>query len=235
MVKLYGQRMELDEVEITLRRHLPDSVQSSADVVQPAGENEDPVLVAFLCIPAKLSGTNFQELKSHLQNKLTEALPAFMVPRIYIPVESMPYNSSRKLDRARLRQMVSSLTRSQLVEMLQAKDSDGQGISQDLNPMEVALQRLWVDVLLLDPKQVGPDSNFFALGGSSVAALHVTASAKREGIKISYPDLFRAPTLRSLARVVSRSSKGTEIHIPPLGLIEDAVRSAVISDAVMSG
>jgi len=234
MVKLYGQRMELDEVETMLRRNLPESIQSSADVVRPAGENEDPVLVAFLCIPAKLSGTNLQELKSHLQNKLAEALPGFMVPRIYFPVESMPYNSSRKLDRARLRQMVSSRTRSQLVEMLQAKDSDGQDMCQDLNPMEVALQKLWVDVLLLDLKQVGPDSNFFALGGSSVAALHVTAGAKRVGIKISYPDVFRAPTLRSLALVISRSSEGegAEIHTPPLGLIEDAVRRAVISDAV---
>jgi aryl carrier-like protein len=232
MIKLYGQRMELEEVETMLRRNLPESVQSSADVVRPTGENEEPVLVAFLCVPEEFLGSSLQELKTHLQSKLTEALPAFMVPKIYIPVESMPYNSSRKLDRARLRQMVSSLTRNQLIELLQSKESSPQGKSQYLSPIEMALQKLWVDALLLDPKQVGPDNNFFALGGSSVTALKVTAAAKKEGIKLSYPDLFRAPTLRSLARVVSRSSNGTDITMPPFGLIEDTVKGTVISDAI---
>lgn len=232
LIKLYGQRMELEEVETMLRRNLPDSVQSSADVVRPAGENEEPVLVAFLCVPETFSGASLQELKTHLQNKLMEALPAFMVPRIYIPVKSMPYNSSRKLDRTRLRQGVSSLTRSQLVELLQPKESAQQDKSQNLSPMEATLHKLWVEALLLDPKQVGPGDNFFSLGGSSITALNVTAAAKSEGIKISYPDLFRASTLRNLALVVSRSSNGTEVPVSRLGLIENTVRSAAISDAI---
>lgn len=232
MTKLYGQRMELDEVETMLRRNLPESVLSSADVIRPAGENEEPVLVAFLCVPGALSGTGRQELKTHLQNKLIEALPAFMVPRIYIPVKSMPYNSSRKLDRARLRQGVSGLTRSQLVELLQLKDSAQQDKSQNLSPMETTLHKLWVDALRLDPKQVGPDDNFFALGGSSITALNVIAAAKSEGLKVSYPDLFRAPTLRNLALVVSRSSNEIEVNISRFGLIENTARTAVISNAV---
>jgi amino acid adenylation domain-containing protein len=238
MVKLYGQRMELEEVETILRRNLPESIQSSADVIQPAGENEEPVLVAFLCVARGLGipGINdLQELKSHLQNKLAEELPAFMVPRIYIPVESMPYNSSRKLDRARLRQSVTSLSRSQLIELIQSKESTSQSqdVSHNLSPMELALQKLWVDALLLVPSQIGPDDNFFSLGASSITALNVTAAAKSKGISISYPDLFRSPTLRSLAQTVSYSldQKKTDVTIPRFSLIEKAVRRAVISDA----
>ncbi|KAF7592009.1 hypothetical protein BBP40_000789 [Aspergillus hancockii] len=240
MVKLYGQRMELEEVETILRRNLPEAVQSSADVIRPAGENEEPVLVAFLCIAKGLAVPgvkDLQELKSYLQNKLTEALPAFMVPRIYIPVEAMPYNSSRKLDRARLRQSVTSLTRSQLIELLQSSESTSQGqdVSHDLTPMELTLQKLWVDALLLDTTQIGPDDNFFSLGASSITALNVTAAAKSKGINISYPDLFRTPTLRSLAQTVSYSSdqQKKDVTIPRFGLIEKTVRQAVISDALV--
>ncbi len=232
MIKLYGQRMELEEVETMLRRNLPESVQCAADVIRPAGENEEPVLVAFLCVPEAFSGASLEELKTNLQSKLTEALPSFMVPRIYIPVKSMSYNSSRKLDRTRLRQGVSSLTRNQLVELLRPKESAHQGKVQNLSPMEARLHKLWVDALLLGPRQMSLDDNFFSLGGSSITALKVTAAAKREGIKILYADLFRAPTLRSLALVVSCSSNETEGIIPRLGLIENTVRTTVISDAI---
>ena len=232
LVKLYGQRMELAEVETVLRRYLPDSVQSSADVIRPAGVNEEPLLVAFLCSPNGFKDTSLQELKIHLQNKLTEVLPPFMIPRIFVPVESMPYNSSRKLDRGKLRQYVSSLTRSQLVELIQANSSPVQDEGQDLSHMELTLQKLWADALLLEARQVGPDDNFFSLGGSSVTALNVTAAAKLQGVKISYPDLFRAPRLRDLAQIVYISSNNTEVSISRFGLVESPVKAKVISDAV---
>ncbi|EED18482.1 nonribosomal peptide synthase, putative [Talaromyces stipitatus ATCC 10500] len=232
MVKLYGQRMELEEVETVLRRCLPEGVQASADIIRPAGENEEVILVAFFCVP-KNFGQDLHELKVYAQSKLADALPAFMVPRVYIPVDEMPYNSSRKLDRAKLRQMVSNLTRSQLVGLLQAKDPvPNHDISHGLSEMEADLQRLWASALFLEPNQIGPEDNFFALGGSSVTILKITAAAKSQGIAISYADIFRAPTLRSLSQVVSRAS-GSDTKIPPLSLIEDTVRESVISDAVV--
>lgn len=118
MAKLHGQRMKLGEVEVLLRRNLPDSVEAAMEVITPASTvygHPELVLVAFINSPKSQKDSAIKELQTHLQTALSKALPGFMVPRIYICLDSMPHNSSGKLDRARLRDSVSSLTIGKLV------------------------------------------------------------------------------------------------------------------------
>ncbi|KAF2839734.1 putative nonribosomal peptide synthase [Patellaria atrata CBS 101060] len=234
MVKLYGQRMELEEVEVTMRRHIPEGINCSADVITPAGDKEEPALVAFLSTPPHTPDFNFHDLRIHLQTKIAESLPGFMVPRIYIPMETLPYNSSRKLDRTKLRQYASSLTRGELVDLIKQPETEKkeENESETLTPVESELQQLWATALSLEPSQVRLDNNFFSLGGNSVHALKVTSRARDKGIIITHADLFRAPSLRALAKAAKTGSSSAETSTPPFSLIDDSVRSAVIADAV---
>ncbi|WP_172381946.1 non-ribosomal peptide synthetase [Streptomyces sp. MNP-20] len=63
---------------------------------------------------------------------------------------------------------------------------------------EAALAALWTRVLKADG--VGPDSNYFELGGTSIAGITVLRTAEeRFGARLTFADLHRNPTLRALA------------------------------------
>ncbi len=53
---------------------------------------------------------------------------------------------------------------------------------------------------VLGVERIGPDDNFFVLGGNSLLALEVVGQVRREyGVKILLRDFFSAPTIRTLA------------------------------------
>lgn len=60
------------------------------------------------------------------------------------------------------------------------------------------LAELFADVLGL--AAVGPDDDFFTLGGDSVVALTAVARARRSGVELGLEELYRARTPRRIAR-----------------------------------
>jgi hypothetical protein len=61
---------------------------------------------------------------------------------------------------------------------------------------------IWADVLGLDA--VGPDDDFFALGGNSLRAVRVAARiATAERLPATAQHLFTAPTVTRLARLLA--------------------------------
>lgn len=235
MVKLYGQRMELDEAETMLRRNLPQDFESSADVIKPAGENAEPTLVAFLNPPVGYDRSKLPELKLDLQEKLGQVLPAFMVPRIYIPVNAMPYNASRKLDRAKLRHTVASMSRKQLIELIPIRRLvPGAQRNQDLNATENELLELWADALSLELNSIGLHDNFFVLGGTSVIALRLVAKAKNRGLHFSYAKLFQSPTVHDLAKTVSPTGNTEGGSLRAFALLASQHRDVILDGNITS-
>ncbi|MFE2293873.1 amino acid adenylation domain-containing protein [Streptomyces sp. NPDC059452] len=58
-------------------------------------------------------------------------------------------------------------------------------------------------------RPVGPDTDFFAVGGDSLAAMAVLARIERdEGVSLTVADLFRAPTVRAFADRVAAATAG---------------------------
>ncbi|QFZ24605.1 type I polyketide synthase [Saccharothrix syringae] len=70
-----------------------------------------------------------------------------------------------------------------------------------LTPTERVLAEAFGAILGL--RRVGPDDNFVALGGDSMLAARVVAVVRAElGVRLGVRDLFRAPTVAGLARLV---------------------------------
>jgi amino acid adenylation domain-containing protein len=91
-VKLRGYRIELEELEFSLRSH-PRVVDCHATVLRD--HNDAPTLVAFL-ITSQAIG------KSDLDRHLARTLPDYMLPSRYEVVSSFPLNANGKLDRSAL-------------------------------------------------------------------------------------------------------------------------------------
>ncbi|KAB8364869.1 hypothetical protein FH972_024729 [Carpinus fangiana] len=218
MVKLRGQRMEIEEVEVLLRRNLPDEIQSSAAVVIPSGEVKDPVLVAFLCIPDENKFGTVSEIGVMLQRELAKAFPGFMVPKIYVPIPEMPYNASRKLDRSKLKHMASKMTLRELASFVRPRKANGD--RQELSKIQKTVRQLWADVLSVDSEHIGPKDNFFSLGGTSMAALKITAMGRERGIAFSYRDIFRTASLEELSEVTKSCTSTSDDIVKPFSLLD---------------
>lgn len=169
MVKVRGQRFEVEEVESVIRKSLGGSSQTAVDVVTSAEKDQDieanikskvpitgdvavdlvelhgsgPRLVAFLKCSEDLdldgntngecSGTlqsssvsdgKIRILIAQIRSCLIETLPGYMVPRIYIPLATLPMNSNGKLDRSKLKEYARNLSTSELFKYTESASSE---------------------------------------------------------------------------------------------------------------
>ena len=94
-IKLFGYRIELGDLEANLRA-LPEIVDAVVLPVRKAGKVES--LAAFVILSGEKTGTDFQ-VSAALKTKLSERLPAYMLPRKFIFLETFPMTPNGKADR----------------------------------------------------------------------------------------------------------------------------------------
>jgi natural product biosynthesis luciferase-like monooxygenase protein/amino acid adenylation domain-containing protein/FkbM family methyltransferase len=124
---------------------------------------------------------------SALRAWLHERLPDFMIPAAFVPLDALPLTPNGKIDRQAL--PVAEGRRPELDAAYVAPSS----------AVEERIAGIWQEVLGLD--RVGMHDNFFELGGNSLSLVQVRAalSSAFETSALSLVDLFRNPTVASLA------------------------------------
>ncbi len=178
-VKIRGFRIELGEIESVLNTHA--SVRESA-VFAMNGPDGEPRLVAWLVM--KGSASSPAKLRAHLLRKL----PDYMVPAVFVPVDRFPLTTNGKLDRAALPAPDSGTL------LAEAEDT----FVPPRPGTETDLASVWEGVL--GRNHLGRNSDFFALGGTSLNALTVLEKVHHGfGVKLPLGVLFDAPSLGGLA------------------------------------
>ena len=145
--------------------------------------------------PWSAYGTN--PLKGKLGNQLVplirqdieQYLPEYMVPSVYVLLDSLPLTPNGKVDRKAL--PVPGDVRASL----------GAEYTAPRTEMEQKLAQIWAQVLKLE--QVGVNDNFFDLGGHSLMATQVV-SRVREQLNVELPlsEMFGYPTVAELASAI---------------------------------
>ncbi|MCX4766086.1 amino acid adenylation domain-containing protein [Streptomyces sp. NBC_01275] len=184
-VKIRGHRVEPAEVVRGLLEH--PNVQQATVLA-----GDDPYgmrsLEAYLvCTPTKPS---LQEMRKYLLQRL----PEYMVPTKMSSVTEYPMTASGKLDVARLKQLASPLT------VMQQREA-----TRDL---ERLVGSVWASVLGVS--DIDPDSSFFDLGGTSLNLVQVHARLKLIADKVRLIDLYKYPSVASLAQYLSTVAGHTE-------------------------
>jgi amino acid adenylation domain-containing protein len=216
-VKIYGQRIEIGEVEDHLKKALlPRSIDLAVETAILPGENERKQLVAFLCMEDDIDEDDtelgtltaptkelLREITSHLNGKLFKTLPFYMIPSRYIPLKSMPRTLAGKVDRRRLQQMLRSLTLQQLLVYSMEDEQKPQPESE----MEKRLQAIWANLLILDPENIGVHDSFLKLGGDSFTAIKLASALRDCGINLGVSDIFQNPQLSEMAKIAGHQVK----------------------------
>ncbi|EKJ77415.1 hypothetical protein NXS19_010667 [Fusarium pseudograminearum] len=210
--KIRGQRIELGEIEHQFKAALPSS-HVVAEVVTIGSRT---MLAAFVELSTaednagiepsvcadSLSIRTAQAARLGATPALSAALPVYMVPEMYIPVNSIPLTLSGKTDRRRLRELASTITTVQL-EMINGVDDEKE---QPRNERERLIQATWAAVLQRKASTIGIHDHFFKIGGDSLSAMKVVAAARSRQLTINVGDILGHPTIASLAEFLSSSS-----------------------------
>jgi amino acid adenylation domain-containing protein len=188
-VKIRGFRIELGEIEGVLNSY---SAIQQAVVIASENASGEKQLVAYL-VPATLASEQplrVAELRAFLQ----ERLPDYMIPAIFVRLESVPLTANGKVDRAALPLPSAENT---LVDEASSSATADASIEQQV--MEIIASVLGVET-------VGLDENFFTLGGHSLLGAQVIIQVEAVfGVKMSLRTLFNAPTVRELALEIEKS------------------------------
>jgi amino acid adenylation domain-containing protein len=183
-VKLRGHRIELGAVESVLERH--PAVRSAAVCVAPGPHGGD-ILAAFVQ-PAAPAGApaGADVLAEQLWRFAQENLPTAEVPGRFVTITRLPVTLSGKVDYRRL------------LADLPAGFAPTAPAVMATDPLAADLTGLWRE--LLEGPGLGSDASFFLNGGHSLlAARLLTEVEDRLGLKVSYEQLFEAPTPARLA------------------------------------
>jgi len=189
-VKLRGFRVELSEIEGTLRGH---SCVRDAAVIAVGDELLDRRLAAFVIVDPDAS-TDAERLAVHLR----ECLPHYMVPGVIQILASIPRLPNGKTDRRRLRTLAQ-------VPAIPAAEP-----TRPRTSIELQLAAVIEELLVLD--RVGLNDDFFSLGGTSLVAMrYITRINDVYNLKLGAADLMRAPTVASMAHLVADQLTGAVI------------------------
>ncbi|MFB1481089.1 non-ribosomal peptide synthase/polyketide synthase, partial [Corallococcus sp. RDP092CA] len=194
-VKVRGFRVELAEVEAALR-DLP-AVQDAAVVVREDVPG-DKRLVAY-AMPRPGHALEGPALRAALRQRL----PEFMVPSVFVSLDTLPLNPSGKVDR----------------KALPAPDAASTGrqgrFVEPTHPLEQRLAHVFARELGAD--RVGARDHLFEdLGATSLTVVRL-ATRLREELQREVPVvwLFEHPTLEGLVQRLEHESQGPGSRPPP--------------------
>ncbi|MEV5784092.1 Pls/PosA family non-ribosomal peptide synthetase [Streptomyces sp. NPDC048448] len=202
-IKLGGRRIELGEVDAALQA-LPGVAGAAAAVRTARGGNQ--LLVGYVVTQDGWDHASAVE-------KLRAALPAALVP-LLAPVGDLPTRTSGKVDRAALPWPLEGLGTG--------------GAKEQLYGTEAWLAEQWSEVLGIPVGSASDD--FFAIGGSSLAAAQLTTRLRARHPSAAVLDIYQQPVLRKLARHLEKSAQddGAERVIAPVPLRAKVVQLLVL-------
>ena len=193
-VKLRGFRMELGEIEATLKRH--EQIAECVVMVREDAPGDKRLVAYFTARTGVPSATDLRAF-------LAGFLPDYMIPSIFVPLEKFPMTPNGKLDRK-------ALPKPQI-----ERDASA-AYAEAATDAEKALLEIWRQVLNVE--SIGIDDNFFTLGGDSILTIQVLARARRQGIVLTPRDFFKQPTIRGLAALAGESSQAGVDQGPVTGI-----------------
>ena len=185
-VKIRGQRVELGEIESTVRDH---PMIESAVVSVRSGPTGIPMVVAYV---RPTDGGNVTD--DDVLVTCRRELPSHMVPAAVVVMDEFPVTDNGKLDRAALPEPVLSASAD---EHVAPRTAD-----------EHRLADLVAELLGLD-QTPSMTEHLFGLGGDSLTAARLVSRARTVGMELRLADIFDGGTLADLAAHSDSGSDST--------------------------
>ncbi|MEL6929704.1 MAG: amino acid adenylation domain-containing protein, partial [Cyanobacteria bacterium J06600_6] len=207
-IKIRGYRLEIDEVETTINSH---PAISKSVVIARQGDNLSQSLIAYVVTettnnsspPSSASPAPSASPAQHLRQFLTQKLPSYAIPNVFIELEELPLLPNGKIDRKSLPEVDN--TRPESTATYTAPQTE----------VEKTIAEIWQRELNLD--RVGINDNFFDLGGHSLLGIRIVAYISEALNKeVILKSLFRYPTIAELAQQTEATARESNVSLPKI-------------------
>ena len=172
-VKFHGLRIELEEIEKKILS-FPDVINCCVCVKQK--ENAEQFICGYFTASTRIS---YSELKRYI----AKFLPTYMVPTCLMQLEELEYLPNGKIDKNALPMPTLNVSEEIIAPRTQT---------------EKILKDVWEELLSVSPISI--KDNFFDLNGDSILALKLQIQLLNKNINISYSDIFKYSTIKSMAK-----------------------------------
>lgn len=210
-IKLNGFRIELGEIENAIL--LTGMVEA---IVVSVGEiNGKRQLVAFCIFKGNGGSSSKIDQKKNLHDpqecldsvrELVESLTSiahYMMPSIFLPFTGFPTLPSGKANRKELVKLAENMTKAEISAYMTSTAISHKVEAQELVPVssreQEVMQEAWAAVLSEPVDSIGANSNFFDLGGDSIAAINVVAECRELSFSIGVGQVLASPILSEQA------------------------------------
>jgi len=181
-VKVRGYRVELGEIEQSLRAH--PGVAQGAVVLR----GDDLVAYAVPKQAGYAVSHSDRPTAERLREWLAAQLPEHMVPNAVVLLDTLPLTPNGKLDK----------------NALPTPDAPAAAADDFVAPRtstEETVAKIWRDVL--KKERVGVTESFLDLGGHSLLAIRVLGRINKElGVRLALRTLFETPTVARVAAII---------------------------------
>ncbi|KAL3420504.1 hypothetical protein PVAG01_06949 [Phlyctema vagabunda] len=205
-VKLRGQRIELGEIE----HHLAaQKIVNLALVTMPKVGPCAQKLVSVLSLSSSVAQTSVEDNLHILSNehgvsqditqvkaRLESLLPFYMIPTVWVVVNTIPLMVSGKMNRMKVSRWVNEMNEETYHKIMGVRTDEVD--ETPATELQLLLQQTYSNVLNLKRNQVALDKSFLSLGGDSISAMQVISRCQEAGYAVSIQDILRSKSIKDL-------------------------------------
>ncbi|MAT97566.1 MAG: hypothetical protein CL608_10525 [Anaerolineaceae bacterium] len=188
-LKVRGFRVELGEIEANL---LAQAGVETAVVMPHTAADGQTTLVAYFTVKVDADPAPNQQT---LHESLSQALPNYMVPSVWVPLEQMPRTPNDKIDRK-------ALPAPNLDELERTLP-----FTAPRTPTETRLHAIWQS--LLEVTEISVHDSFFQLGGHSLLATQLASRIQKQfNMQFQLRDIFEQSSIAQIAKAIDGAQNG---------------------------
>jgi len=180
-VKIRGYRIELGEIEFSLNKL--EGISASV-VIAKNDKLGNKYLAAYIVQSKEVTELSIEKLRKDL----SKSLPDYMVPSLFVKLETLPLTPNGKIDKKTLPDPEGNI------------ETTNEYVAPR-NEIEQKLADIWIKVLGVE--RVGVYDNFFELGGHSLLATQVISKIRTEfNNDLPVKALFENSTIKTLSEQI---------------------------------
>ncbi|PQK16638.1 hypothetical protein BB8028_0006g09570 [Beauveria bassiana] len=232
-LKIRGQRVDVGDIEhhVALQPEVEDGV-----VLYPQHGPCKSRLIGLVTLHKYMSATGSTQIQpsssdrlpeaialtEKLRSRLSNVLPDYMIPNVWISMASLPQSAHHKVDRRKLMDWVQSLDADYFRCITAGKEG---APKKPATKIEEQIQSVLADILGLPLEDVSMGRSFLSMGGDSITSMQVVSQCRsRYGISIHVRDILQSNSITQLAlRAVTdaaiaplASASGGEFRLSPI-------------------
>eukprot|EP00833_Pecoramyces_ruminatium_P016089 jgi/Orpsp1_1/1190121/evm.model.d7180000076720.1 len=201
-VKIHGQRIELEEIEILINEI--KEIKHGVVIDKKKSSGEKYLVCYYQLYDNNIDEISGKDIRQYLKNKL----PTYMIPNYYKKINEIPLSISGKLNRKELPEI-----------------DIGDIIKEDYVGPETEIEKcichMYSKLFNINENEIGKTNDFLELGGDSLNAIRLISMIEKEfNVKLNIKKIFENSLIVDLSKYIEEILNDNNINSNNIEIIQ---------------